>query len=109
MGTGAHLQHIIPAERQTIKYLRRYWKGAGRSVIRVGYGGNLGKGFTLFGSKLWVWKQAIWGEFRYHFNRLFLKPEVWIDDLIQSSDAWGRIQEGLKKTGMSKGRSHLIF
>jgi glycosyltransferase involved in cell wall biosynthesis len=93
----AHLQHVIPPERQTISYLRRYWKGSGRSVVRVGYGGNVGRGITFFGSKPWVWKQAILCELFFRIRRLIGDPKIWIEDLIRSSEAWGRIQEGLVK------------
>jgi glycosyltransferase involved in cell wall biosynthesis len=82
----AALQHHVPPARQTTKYLRTHFYTRGR---------YFGSRWTdvdehyVFGRPRWMWRQAITSELRYRIRRVASSPEVWIDDLISSSETWG--------------------
>jgi glycosyltransferase involved in cell wall biosynthesis len=83
---GAKVQHFIPKARQTIKYLRSYYRGFGQfSALKVNQEG----GGRLFGRPRWVWRKAIEGELLFWLKRYCLQPESWIDNLIQANTCWG--------------------
>jgi glycosyltransferase involved in cell wall biosynthesis len=82
----AALQHHVPPARQTTKYLRAHFYNRGRY-----YGSqwtDVDRHF-VFGRPRWMWRQAITSELRYRVHRVASAPEVWIEDLISSSESWG--------------------
>lgn len=85
---AARLRHFIPEERQTKRYLRRYYFGYGQYLARES---PRARGRKLFGKPRWVWKQAVVAELRYRLYRPLRPPEVWIEDLKRASICWGRI------------------
>jgi len=83
----AVVQHYIPPERITIRFLRQYYCGyGGWQVIAE----PPWKGPTLFGRPRWLWRQIVTAELLYRIRRLTSPPEIWIHDLIAASIAWGR-------------------
>lgn len=85
---GARVRHVIPRDRQTIRYLRRYYLGSGQLLDYLQE--PHGPGFL--GRPLWLWRQAIEGEIKYRFLRVFGKPERWIREFILASVAWGQLR-----------------
>lgn len=80
---GARVRHIIPPERQTVRYLRAYC---------VGYGKYLRWKDGARASGVWgLVRRAVVAEFRYRLGRLGARPERWVEDLIVASEAWGRL------------------
>ena len=86
---SARVRHYIPATRQTIPYLRKYFKGYGEYCALQDAVTNEAK---LFGRPRWLWREAFAAEVRYRLRRHFAAPEVWIEDLIASNQAWGQLR-----------------
>lgn len=85
---AARVQHFIPKHRQTIKYLRSYYRGYGQSrALKT----NQEPGARLFGRPRWVWRKAVENDMLFYLKKLCCKPEFWIDNLIEANAAWGMI------------------
>ena len=85
---GAIVRHYIPEGRQTIRYLKNYYRGYGEyEWIEI----ENGKTPNRFGSLWNLWKTAIEFELKYRYCRLVHEPRVWANALIRSSVAWGRL------------------
>ena len=85
----ARVRHFIPAQRQTVRYLRQFFGGQGefsaRGIPPMG-------GPHWFGKPRCLWRKAIEREFQYRLHRTFSPPEVWIQRLIESGIAWGEVK-----------------
>jgi hypothetical protein len=90
----AIVKHFIPQNRQSIRYLRSYYRGAGeyQALKEDDY-----KGVLWFGKPRWWWRRAFQKEVKYRLNKFFRKPEIWIDDLIEASIEWGKLLGSGKK------------
>jgi glycosyltransferase involved in cell wall biosynthesis len=66
----ARVRHYIPEKRQHD-------------------GGNIEP--MLFGTPRWLWREAVMRQTKYLLNRYVSRPEVWIEDLIASSQARGQL------------------
>ena len=84
----ARVRHYIPEARQTIQYLRDYYKGYGQYCAQR-YNDDSRRGFL--GAPRWLWRKAVVSETKYRIRRHLARPEVWIEDLIASSQAWGEL------------------
>lgn len=85
---GAIVRHYIPKGRQTIRYLRNYYRGFGEyEWIEI----ENGKAPNRFGSLWNLWKTAIEFELKYRYCRIVHTPRVWAGALVRSSVAWGRL------------------
>jgi glycosyltransferase involved in cell wall biosynthesis len=85
---GAIVNHYIPQERHTIRYLRSYYRGHGEfQWIEIGNGDTPNR----FGTIIDMLKKALKTEFRYRYCRLFKDPKAWVKALIGSSMASGRL------------------
>lgn len=82
----ARVRHYIPAERQTIGYLRRWYAGYGATLARLGPS----SGLRLFGRPRWVWRELVVSELRYRARRVYAPSTVWIEDLKRAGMARGR-------------------
>ena len=85
----ARVRHYIPSERQSIAYLRNYYKGYGQYCARRYENESEA---SLFGAPPWLWRKAVGSETKYRLRRFIARPEVWIEDLIASSQAWGELR-----------------
>jgi glycosyltransferase involved in cell wall biosynthesis len=85
----ARVRHYIPASRQTILYLRNYFRGYGEYCA---FQNTSSSEPAIFGAPRWLWREAVAREARYRLRRHFAQPEVWIEDLIASSQAWGQLR-----------------
>jgi glycosyltransferase involved in cell wall biosynthesis len=83
----AIVQHYIPPERMTIRYLEGYYLGQGQYVAGKEPAWN---GPTIFGRPRWLWRHLIVAELKYRFHRLISPPEVWIRQLIDARVSLGR-------------------
>lgn len=89
-GTGwwipdAKVQHYIPKARQSIQYLRQYFKLQGktnRNVEAVGAS-------MLFGRPRWALRQAVQAELAFQLLRLTRDPQRWMPKLREASTSWG--------------------
>ncbi len=85
---GAAVRHYIPPERQTIRYLRRYYSGDAATSMALATNEKRQRRM-LFGRPRWAWRAAIQNEIAYRVRRLTSRPEIWIEDLKRASAAWG--------------------
>jgi glycosyltransferase involved in cell wall biosynthesis len=85
---AARVQHVIPPARQSLGYLRRYYRGNGASwaIVRQTRGEPM-----LLGRPRWVWREAFEQEIAFRIRRLYAAPEVWSEHLRRSSVAWGML------------------
>jgi glycosyltransferase involved in cell wall biosynthesis len=86
----AHVQHFVPRERQTLAYLKNYYRGAGQLLARLdedvpGIGRFLGR-------PLWLWRQAVESEFRFRFRRIWGNPVDWVEDLRGATTSWAQLR-----------------
>lgn len=85
-GTGwwvpdASVEHWIPKERQTIKYLRKYYALQGRTFHRWD-----GDGVRTFrGRPLWLWGRILRTELAYTRARVSGDPHRWLKPLVEVS------------------------
>ena len=85
---AARVRHYIPEARQTIEYLRKYYRGYGEYCARQDATTTNAK---LLGAPRWLWREAFTEETKYRLHRYVSQPEVWIAYLIASSQAWGQL------------------
>lgn len=83
---GARVRHYIPAQRQTVAYLRNYYAGHGQLLSRQGSGDSCSR---WFGRPRWAWRQAVQAEVCFRVKRCFRPAGAWIDDLVLASKTWG--------------------
>jgi len=87
---SARVQHYIPAERMSIAFVRKHYVGYGEHLAASDIAAD---GPIWFGSPRWLWKQAVVAEGKYRLRRLCCSPEVWVEDLIDASVAWGMLAQ----------------
>ena len=85
-GTGwwvpdASVEHWIPKERQSVRYLRSYFTLQGRTFHKWDGDGRA----TFRGRPLWLWRSIIRAELAYTCARLSRDPHRWLKPLIQAS------------------------
>lgn len=84
---GAAVDHFIPADRQTIGYLRRYFGGHGLAAALRGPA----EGDRRFlGRPLWLWRSAVEEELRYRIARLTGPAPRWLTHLMRAAAAQGQ-------------------
>jgi glycosyltransferase involved in cell wall biosynthesis len=92
---AARVQHVIPAERQSVRYLRRYYVENGTSLARTrsATGEKM-----LFGRPRWVWREALLQELAYRTRRVYASANVWSVHLRRASVAWGLLRAPARAT-----------
>jgi glycosyltransferase involved in cell wall biosynthesis len=85
----AAVQHFIPRDRQSVRYLRRIFIGQGELECR---GVTYEPAPELFGHPRWLLRRALAAEARYRWSRLTQAPDVWLDRLIEAAHVWGRVR-----------------
>lgn len=84
----AVVNHYVPQERLTTRFIRKYYRGHGEfQWIEI----EGGKAPNQFGTVFEMLKKAMKRELEYRYCRLFREPRVWVNALIGSSTFWGRL------------------
>lgn len=91
-GTGwwvpdAVVEHWIPQERQTIRYLRSYYVLLGRTF----YEWDAHNVPTFWGCPRWLWRKTLRAEFAYILARISGDPHRWVKPLVEASILWGAV------------------
>jgi len=86
---GARVEHVISAERQSVRYLRRYYveNGMSLALTRRAPGERV-----LFGRPRWAWREAVLQELAYRVRRAYAPADVWSVHLRRASLAWGLLR-----------------
>jgi glycosyltransferase involved in cell wall biosynthesis len=88
----AKVEHCIGRERQTVKYLFRYFAGEGEMMaFRTGPSDRPREVFWL-GAPRWLWRETIEKGLRYRIHRWRSPSRVWARLLIDYSMTWGTIR-----------------
>lgn len=83
---GAKVQHVIQKNRQTIGYLRSFYRGMGQlHALNM----NREEAAYLLGAPRWAWRSAVQNELLFWLKRYCFKPESWIDHFIRANVSWG--------------------
>ncbi len=85
----ARVRHFIPRERQSLRYLRRFFVGHGELN---GRSLRFGQYRRVLGRPRLLVKMAIAAEARYRWSRFTKPPDVWITRLTEAAFAWGRMK-----------------
>lgn len=89
---GARVGHMIPASRQSVEYLRRYYTGNGMSLARTR---KISGEKMLFGRPRWAWREAVLQELAYRVRRFSSSADVWSVHLRRASIAWGLLRSAV--------------
>jgi len=81
----ATVEHWIPKERQTVRYLRGYYALQGRTFHKWDGEGRP----TFLGRPLKLWRRIILAELLYSLGRLSRNPRLWVKPLIHASTLRG--------------------
>jgi glucosyl-dolichyl phosphate glucuronosyltransferase len=85
---AARVRHYIPPDRQTLRYLRRYYYAHGLYVGRY----EMPERYpTVLGRPRWLFRTTAMSELRYRLHRPLGSPLVWIEDLMNASFDRGRM------------------
>jgi hypothetical protein len=84
------VKHWIPKERQTLKLIRNYHEGYGRTLVRIQCDVLAAK---IFGKPRWLIRKVIELKIVYFFQRIFKGPEVWVKGLTEVSTYRGMLKE----------------
>jgi glycosyltransferase involved in cell wall biosynthesis len=98
----ARVQHVIPAERQSVRYLRRYYMENGMSLALTR---NAPGERTLFGRPRWAWREAVLHELAYRVRRAYAPADVWSVHLRRASVAWGLLRAPVRAHPYHSGTS----
>ena len=82
----AAVRHYIPESRQSLAYLKDWYRGWGEFLARR----RSGLGARSFLRRpLWLWRAMVELQIRYRFKRMFSRPEVWVEELKKLATAQG--------------------
>jgi glycosyltransferase involved in cell wall biosynthesis len=85
----AVVEHWIPKERQTTRYLRSYYALVGKTLYRRNPHGAP----MLSGGPRWLWRKTLQAQMAYAFARLSGNPHRWLKSLAEASILWGAIKK----------------
>jgi len=93
-GTGywvpeAKVQHCIPADRMTLDYIDRYYRGYGRYLA---YSDKNTASPHLFGAPRWLWRRMGGNTIRYGVRRLFSGPAACMEHRISCAVDRGMLE-----------------
>jgi len=80
------VQHVIPAERQTIRYLRQYYVLAGATPLK-----RPRESTMLLGRPRWLWREWMQNELAFYLLRYTAAPTTWFGHLKRASYARGAL------------------
>jgi hypothetical protein len=83
----ARVRHLVPRERMTLDYVRHYYRGIGRTDVRV-RGGDAPRWWNLTRSGAKACAKAA----RAHIRRGLGRSHDWVSDLRDANIHWGRFQ-----------------
>jgi glycosyltransferase involved in cell wall biosynthesis len=85
---NAIVKHWIPRSRQTLRYIRRYYLGAGATLAIQD---DCGDHVHWFGKPRWMWRQALVDDLKYRCSRVKGMSPRALRLLHISSVSWGRL------------------
>jgi len=86
----ASVTHVIPSDRVNEEYVRQYFIGQGRALVR--------KATPWEYSPRKLWWTSLWNYLMFRFKRKFADSPQWLGHLIRSGLAEGQFFEGEEKS-----------
>lgn len=86
---AARVRHFIPPERQTLRYVRAYYRGQGEFYARAETAAGAGR--RWLGCPPWLWRRAATTHLAWGFHRVFSGPEAWVERMMHASIDAGRV------------------
>ena len=84
----AGVQHFLPKERQTTRYLWQYYSGKGEyKALSAGDSGS-----RWVGKPRWMWRELVESAVLYYVRRAWAPPEIWLKDLKHYAVQYGRLR-----------------
>jgi len=83
----ATVRHYVPGARQSLDYLRDWYRGWGEFLVRRG---PRSRARSFFGRPLWLWRELAERHVRYRLKKMFGRPEIWVEELKKLATAQGR-------------------
>ncbi len=83
----SRVAHLIPRERQTLRYLRDYFIVAGSTPTNPSNGGP-----TLWGRPRWLYRSLLENELKFWATRWLTGPRIWLPYLREASIARGALR-----------------
>jgi glycosyltransferase involved in cell wall biosynthesis len=83
------VRHCIPPERQTLRYVRDYFVGQGRTKALTR---PPAVGCRVLGRPAWLWRRAVSLELRFRLLRGFGDREQWLPAMIKAATASGVLE-----------------
>jgi glycosyltransferase involved in cell wall biosynthesis len=90
----AVVRHWVPKDRQTLAFVRSFYRGIGEGYAIQG---NPADTAMLLGRPLWMWRAVVERELVYRFKRTFLGRNRSMQSLVDASLAWGGLRGGASK------------
>ena len=98
----AGVRHCIGHDRQTVRYLKRYFAGMGETeAYQAARAGTAEK--LWFGVPRWLWRQTAVGWIGYHVHRFLSPAPVWVRHLRNYSLASSAVRFWLSTKGPRGG------
>ena len=79
---GAVIEHLMPAERQTTRYVRGYYRGLGETNALAEGPQPRGR-FEVMGAPSWLWRRLVAESAAYLLARCTKPPVRWMEHLIR--------------------------
>ena len=94
----AKVEHLIGADRQSLRYLRRRYWSFGATEIRMSISRSREGEMpfpcrSVLGIPPWLLRRALENEFQFWLTRWFADPQEWLVRFKNSSIQWGMICE----------------
>ena len=98
---AASLQHVIPDDRATTKYIGCYFVGQGITNVRLE---------KVDKTSSTAWREAMACQFKWRLKRYLSEPEEWVSHLIRANLSWGeylaiRSQTGSENSSRASGNN----
>jgi hypothetical protein len=85
----AIVEHWIPKQRQTVKYLRTYYTLLGKTHYLQNRDGTR----RLRQHRSGLWCKAVQSEMVYYLARMSGNPHRWLKPLVEASILWGALKK----------------
>ena len=85
---NAKVKHWLPKSRQSLKYIKKYYIGLGKTR-HLTYPGA--PSVKIFGYSRWLLRKTMTSYFEYHYKKAFSSPDVWLQNLARTYEMIGRL------------------
>jgi glycosyltransferase involved in cell wall biosynthesis len=97
---AAGVGHYIRNDQLSLRFLRSYFLGSGRSAAVKDM--NAREANAFLGTPMRTWRNAVSSEMKFRLCRFVASPRVYVAHLIRASRGWGRITQNLAMNGRNQ-------